>query len=98
MHADTETNAGGVGFCIKEGVDFNILPNFRIDSSYCENVWIEVKLLNTKCTIGVVYRHPAPNHKEFDEKLFQVVDHLNNNKYTNINLMKYLGTALLLSM
>ena len=28
-----------------------------------------------------MYRHPAPNHKDFDEKLFQVVDNLNNNKY-----------------
>jgi len=43
-----------------------------------------------------VYKHPALNYKEFDEKLFQVVDHLNNNRYTyficgdfNINLMKY---------
>jgi len=67
VHADTETNAGGVGFYIKEGVDFNILPNFGIDSSDCENLWIEVKLHNTKCAIGVVYRHPAPNHKEFDD-------------------------------
>jgi len=96
VHANTETNAGGFGFYIKEGVDFNILPNFGIYSSDCENLWIEVKLHNTECAIGVVYRHPAPNHKEFDEKLFKVVDNLNNNKYTyficgdfNINLMKY---------
>ena len=65
LHADTETNAGVVGFYIKEGVDFNILPNFGI--SDCESLWIEVKLHNTKC-VTVVYRHPAPNHKEFDEK------------------------------
>ena len=96
VHADTKTNAGGVGFYIKEGVDFNILSNFGIDSSNCENVWIEVKLHNPKSAIGVVYRHPAPNLKEFDEKFFQVVDHLNNNKYTyfirddfNINPVKY---------
>jgi len=31
-----------------------------------------------------VYKHPAPNHKEFDEKLFQFVDHLNENKYTYV--------------
>ena len=82
MHVDTETNAGGVGFYIKEGVDFSIIPNFGIDSTDCENNRTEVKLHTTNCAIGVVYRHPAPNHKAFDEKLFQAVDHLNNNKYT----------------
>ena len=66
VHADTETNAGGVGFYVKEGVDFNMLPNFGIDISDCESLWIEVKLHNTNCAIGVVYRHAAPNHKEFD--------------------------------
>ena len=64
------------------GILHKIYINFGIGSSDCENLWIEVKLHNTKCAIGVVYRHPAPNHKEFDEKLFQVVDNLNNNKYT----------------
>jgi len=40
VHADTETTTGGVGFYIREGVDFYTLPTFGIDSSDCENLWI----------------------------------------------------------
>jgi len=42
VHAGTETNAGGVGFYIKESVDFNTLTNFGIDRSDCKNLWIEI--------------------------------------------------------
>jgi len=82
-----------LAFLAKEGVDFNLRPNFGIDSSDCENLWIDVMLHSMKC--GVVYRHPTQTHEAFDEKLFAAVDFLNNSKYLfylwlfNMNLLKY---------
>ena len=58
IHNGTVTNAGGVGFFIKVHLSYTICQNLELGLSFCEDLWLTVNHKNTKCTIGVVYKHP----------------------------------------
>ena len=69
IHSGSETNAGEVGFFIKEHISYSICKNLAFALSKCEDLWITVNHKNAKCTVGVVYRHPNQNVTLFQETI-----------------------------
>ena len=43
IHTDGPTNAGGVGFYIKETLNYKLRKDVNIDIGYVENMWIEIE-------------------------------------------------------
>ena len=81
---------------MKNYIDLIILNKLHIKNCDCETSWIEIKLNNKNCAVGVIYGHPDPNFKTFSEELFSILHELNDKKYIhfvcsdfNINLMHY---------
>ena len=72
FHADSVSNAGGVGMYVSEDFQFSCENSFGFSNNGCENMWINI---NTKLAqnflVGVVYRHPNANIKDF-------IDHFND--------------------
>ena len=60
---------GTVGFFIKEHLSYTIWQNLELGLSLCEDLLLTVNHKNTKCTVGVVYRHPHQNVTLFHEKI-----------------------------
>ena len=59
VECDSETNAGGVGLFIKLNYSFNVVNSLKLEANHCEDVWVEVKLLNSDSSVvGAIYRHP----------------------------------------
>ena len=99
FHADSITNAGGVGIYIK--CKFN--PCIYDDVSQIhgsEYIFIKLRLKTSDYVFGVVYRHPtysSENFLEFENSFNDVIEHLNSSAlqyYTagdfNIDLLKYM--------
>ena len=56
---------GGVGFLIRDDLQFRLKPEYDIDSSILENHWIELKCNTDNVLIGSLYRPPNTNEKTF---------------------------------
>ena len=98
------TSAGGVGIYIRNALQYNVRDDLNLDVENCEDKWVEVIVDNSKrrhktvqkIVIGIIYRHPVSNYKDFQEKLCSTIYELNSNKISfmimgdlNINLLKY---------
>ena len=60
------SNAGGVGIYVSDNLNFNIIKNYNISMSSCENLWLKIKSKNySEYIIGVIYRHP--NHIDIND-------------------------------
>ena len=59
-HADSMTNAGGVGSYVSSKLRFEVDPTLEIKINGCENLWLNI--LNDKArykfTLTAIYRHP----------------------------------------
>ena len=79
------TQAGGVGFFVKETLDYDLLPELKLNLDLCEDIWVRVKNVNnTKfnkngLVIGVIYRH-GHDCKDLYEKLCEQLISLNAQK------------------
>ena len=95
------TKAGGVGFFLKETLDFELIPNLKLNLNLCEDLWLEVKNLKNPTLgkngliIGVIYNHGKKIEK-FYERLCERLIYLNAQKMKyilvgdfNLDLMKY---------
>jgi hypothetical protein len=89
--------AGGVGFYIKEAVNYNIREDLRIVSQEMESLWIEIDNHKNKNIIcGVIYRHPNSNLDSFLEQFYSVLDTITTESKLciimgdfNINLLNF---------
>ena len=45
------TKAGGIGFFLKETLDFELIPSLKLNLNLCEDLWLEVKHLKNP-TLG----------------------------------------------
>lgn len=88
--------AGGTGLFVLKHFQYNLLNDLDLNISGCEDVWIELNLNQHKTVVvGSIYRHPTRNTNEFQEKLFFVLEKLQdkNKNYIicgdiNINLLR----------
>ena len=86
-HVDAPHAIGGVGVYLSNSISYTVINNLHIDSTGCENIWIQIDLKNNKnakhnnsIIIGVVYRHPGSKYEGFCEKLCNQLLILNQKK------------------
>ena len=93
----TYSNAGGVGFYIKEDLEFTVRDDLTISKNEFEAIWIELhndSQHNMIC--GIIYRHPDGNVEAFQEYLNSTIEWIHReNKYCmimgdfNLDLLKF---------
>ena len=76
IHAASPTNAGGVGLCISDSLNYEILGTNSIHTSGCESLFIKLPNSTSKhlTTIGVIYRHPKNNIAQCTDELSKTLD------------------------
>jgi len=94
---DSPTNAGGVALFVKDSLTYRVENKFMVDTPGYENLWLQFDTNNSNTfVVGVVYRHPNSNYKDFRDKLDVTIAKLSatSSKYYicgdfNIDLLKY---------
>ena len=97
----TPTGAGGVGFYLRETLDYVLCPGLKLNLNLCEDIWLRIKNVNNSkfeskgLIIGIIYRH-GQNYTKFCERLCECLLSLNEKKEKyiivgdfNLDLMKY---------
>ena len=93
----TYSNAGGVGFYIKEDLEFTLRDDLTISKNEFEALWIEIQSDSQHNMIcGILYRHPGGNVEVFQEYLNSAIEKIHReNKYCmimgvfNLDLLKF---------
>lgn len=100
-HVDSLTDFGGVGIFIKNEIDYNVRDDLSINSTRCEDLWIEFKIKSAGCSlekfvVGIIYRHPNQKYNSFCENLCKTLETLSQSKTNyilvgdyNIDIGKY---------
>ena len=80
------SNAGGVGFYIKENLTFTVLSELSVTKVDFEALWIEINCDGQSNLIcGVVYRHPNGNLDNFMDYMNKTIEKIHlQNKYSLI--------------
>ncbi len=101
-HCPTKTSAGGAGIYIANYLDYEIRNDLNLNLERCEDIWVNLKLKKKskndktdELVVGVIYRHPGSQIKEFENKICSIVNALNQSKSNfvivgdiNINSLK----------
>ena len=96
IHEPSLSNAGGVGFYIRNDLKYSIRKEFSLSNNDLEMLWIEIFAIGQPNIIcGVVYRHPNNNVNNFINILESTLENIQyENKLclfmgdVNIDLMK----------
>ncbi len=96
-HNDTPSHFGGVGLYIKNNIEYNLRNDIVFNVSRCETLWIEVKdSVGKSSIVGVIYRHPGHNIRDFHNELMRNIDVINSENKPiyicgdiNIDLSRY---------
>ena len=81
----TPTGAGGVGFFLRNTLDYVLCPDLKLNLNLCEDIWLKIKNVknsefdNKGLIIGVIYRH-GQSYTQFCEKLCERLLSLNEKK------------------
>ena len=80
------SNAGGVGFYVKNSVTFTVLSEMSVTKEDFEALWIEINCEGQSNLIcGVVYRHPNGNLDNFMDYIKKIIEKIHHqNKYSLI--------------
>ena len=83
---DSPTHAGGVGLYLEETLQYRVRNDFLLEANKCEDLWIEIesKQANKSLIVAVVYRHPNKSILSFQNKLFDTLMKLENQRITYI--------------
>ena len=95
-HVDSDINAGGVGIYIDKEIEFACENLYSFSKNGLENLWISSNIsLTQNFVLGVVYRHPNANVKEFIDEFNDTLVKLNSKKANcvvlgdfNINILQ----------
>ena len=66
VHVDSPTQAGGVGFLVKNRINFITCDDIKLNLPYVEDLWIEIDG-EPKLVVRVIYRHPKQTVDKIDE-------------------------------
>ena len=105
VHKGSQLEAGGTGIYIANYLNYSKRKDLNLDAENCEDIWIELHApksnIKTKyqglqnLVIGMIYRHPGSQYKEFSDKLCKNILTINEEKKRfvimgdiNINLLK----------
>ena len=74
---NTLSNAGGVGFYVRNDLTFTVLSELSCTTADYEALWIEIQNSHGHNIIcGVIYRHPNDNLDSFLEYLNSTAEHI----------------------
>ena len=57
MRSDSKTNPGGEGIYIKDGIEYEIIKQIKLDLNGAENLSVKLEINNKRFIIRCVYRH-----------------------------------------
>ena len=101
-HANSISQAGGVGIYIKNDIHFTVRDDLEFPGESNENIWIEVLRNDQMCknnskriVVGAVYRHPSSDMNDFNAGIESTLLKLQSQKCNfyvtgdfNIDLLK----------
>ena len=76
LRCNSPTNAGGVGFFVREGLQYEVKDEYNLNLAHCEDLWIEIGH-EKKVVIGIVYRHPCYKFSDFQQSYENTINLLN---------------------
>ena len=88
VHADSVTNAGGVGVYVSSKFSFQVDLELNLNLNGCEEIWLNLiteENLSAKITIGAMYRHPnvrSNDVEEFSEALCNTIHKISKHNGT----------------
>ena len=93
----TLSNAGGVGFYIKNDLNFTVISEQSTSTADYEALWIEIHNTHSSYILcGIIYRHPNGNLESFFEYLNSIAEKIDRgSKYCailgdfNLDLLKF---------
>ena len=93
----SHTEAGGVGFYIRDDCEFHIRSDFSVSTNGFEILTVDIhRESQSNIICSVIYRHPNGNFDNFQSYFSNMINKLSNErKYTivmgdfNINLLNY---------
>ena len=68
LHNDSPNNAGGIGFYIKDRLQFCLRDDLSLNLPNCEDLWIQIKCKMSNIILAVIYRHPNKDSHPFKIK------------------------------
>ena len=104
-HCPTPTDKGGAGIFVADYLEYDIRNDLHLNMDRCEDIWVQLKVKSNEnkrdysdcnnLVIGVIYRHPGSQYKEFENRLCNIIGALNENQTkfvivgdVNINFLK----------
>ena len=95
FHIDSPTNADGGGLYIKNSLKYRLRKDLNFLHPNCEDIWVEIESKKRNIIISTIYRHPNSDMTLFQNKLYETLIKLENDKLRyitsgdiNINLLK----------
>ena len=93
----TLTNAGGVGFYVKQGIPFVVREDLCLITKEFDSLWIEINRYPYKNLVcAILYRHPSGKPEDFTKYLYSTLDKISKEKKLclfmgdfNINLLNF---------
>lgn len=97
LGTNSKTAAGGVGFYVREHLNYTIRFDLELNIDGVESCWIELKRERQKSiVVGCVYRHPTNDLNQFKTTMEQKLTEVNNQGHEvvivgdiNINFLNY---------
>ena len=83
IHSKSCSKNGGAAFFVDNQIQFNVLSKYHSNLEKCEDLWLDVVLPNKSLNVGIIYRHPNHKFTEFEKRLCNIIQNLNqnNNKF-----------------
>lgn len=97
INTNSKTSSGGVGMYISKDLDYIRRHDLECSTAAFESCWIEISRQKQKnIVVGCIYRHPSSDCVEFNEKLKEQLNDLDNSSKEvfilgdiNVNLFNY---------
>ena len=81
LRNDSPTNAGGVGFYIKDTLQLCFLrDDLSLNLPNCEDLWIQIKCKMSDIILAVICRHPNKEISSFQNKICERISSVESNK------------------
>ena len=83
VHRKSKSHFGGVGFYVSNFIDFTLREDLDFTEKDCdaESLFIDVATkARKKQVLGVIYRHPRPNYRTFQNEFEKVLQKLSNKR------------------
>ena len=80
LHNDSPTNTGGIGFYIKDALQFRLRDDLLLNLPNCEDLWMQIKCKMSNIILAVIYRHPNKEISSFQNKICDRISSLKSNK------------------